>query len=86
MSDDKKHEEFKVDGAEVKEKGKEIIREGNARKIIIKNEAGKTVLELPLTIGVVGAVIASMLAAVGAAAALLTSCTIIVEKKEKEDN
>ena len=86
MSDDKKHEEFKVDGAEVKEKVKEIIREGNARKIIIKNEAGKTVLELPLTIGVVGAVIAPMLAAVGAAAALLTSCTIIVEKKEKEDN
>ena len=85
MADDKKYEEFKVDGAEVKEKVKEIIREGNARKIIIKNEAGKTVLELPLTIGVVGAVIAPMLAAVGAAAALLTSCTIIVEKKDKED-
>lgn len=84
MADDKKHDEFKVDGAEVKEKVKEIIREGNARKIIIKNEAGKTILEIPLTVGVVGAVIAPVLAAVGAAAAVMTSCTIVVEKKTDE--
>lgn len=77
-----KQEEFKVDGKEVKEKIKEIIEEGNARKITIKNETGKTILEIPLTIGVVGVVIAPILAAVGAAAAVLTSCTIIVEKKK----
>lgn len=85
MADEKKTNEFKLDGGEVVDKIKEIIREGNARKIIIKNEAGKTVMELPLTVSVVGAVIAPMVAAVGAAAALMSSCTIIVEKQD-DDN
>lgn len=85
MAEEKKTTEFKLDGGEVVDKIKEIIREGNVRRIIIKNEAGKTVMELPLTVGVVGAVLAPMLAAVGAATALLTSCTIIVEKKDTDD-
>ncbi len=76
-----KKEEFKVSGEEIVEKIKEIIKEGNARKIIIKNENGKSVAEFPLTVGAVGALIAPILAAVGAIAALLTKCTIVVEKK-----
>lgn len=74
-------EEFKLSGDDIVKKVKELIEEGNARKIIIKNEKGKVMLEVPLTIGAVGAVIAPVLAAVGALAALLTKCTIVVEKK-----
>ncbi|GAG70357.1 unnamed protein product [marine sediment metagenome] len=76
-----KKEEFKVSGEEIVEKIKEIIKEGNARKIIIKNENGKSVVEFPLTVGAIGALIAPILAAAGAIAALLTKCTIIVEKR-----
>lgn len=76
-----KKEEFKVSGEEIVEKIKEIIKEGNARKIIIKNENGQSIVEFPLTIGAIGALIAPILAAVGAIAALLTKCTIVVEKK-----
>ncbi len=76
-----KKEEFKVSGEDITEKIKEIIKEGNARRIIIKNEDGESVAEFPLTIGAVGALIAPILAAVGAIAALLTKCTIVVEKK-----
>lgn len=75
------NEEFKVNGEELLKKVKELISAGNARRIIIKNESGDTVLEIPLTLGALGAVLAPMLAAVGAAAAILTKCTIIVEKK-----
>lgn len=74
-------EEFKVSGDGLMAKVRELIKAGNARRITIKNESGETLVELPLTIGVVGAVLAPMLAAVGAIAALVTSCTIIVEKK-----
>ena len=76
-----KKEEFRVSGEELVEKIKEIIKEGNARKIIIKNEDGESVVEFPLTIGAIGALIAPILAAVGAIAALLIKCTIVVEKK-----
>lgn len=76
-------ESFKVDGQEIVAKVKELIREGNARRIIIKNEAGETLIEIPLTIGAVGALLAPVLAAVGAIAALVTNCTIEVEKKTK---
>jgi hypothetical protein len=76
-----KKEEFKVSGEELVEKIKEIIKEGNARKIIIKNENGESVAEFPLTVGAIGALISPILAAVGAIAALLTKCTIVVEKK-----
>ncbi|MFH0853546.1 MAG: DUF4342 domain-containing protein [bacterium] len=74
-------EEFKVSGDQVVEKVKQLINEGNARRIIIKNEKGESIIEIPVTIGVVGAIFAPALAAVGAAAALLTKCTIIVIKK-----
>ena len=75
-------EEFKINGDEVIAKIKELIKEGNARRVIIKNEAGETIIEIPLTIGAIGAVIAPALAAVGAVAALLTKCTLVVEKKD----
>lgn len=74
-------EEFKVSGEDVVRKVKELIREGNIRRLIIKNEAGKSLVEFPLTVGVVGVALLPMLAAVGAIAALLTKCTITVEKR-----
>jgi hypothetical protein len=77
----KKKEEFKLSGNEIIEKIKSIVKEGNARKIIIKNENGETVAEFPLTVGAVGALLAPILAAVGAIAGLLTKCTLVVEKK-----
>ncbi len=74
-------EEFKVSGKDLKDRVKQLIKEGNARKIIIKNQKGNTVVEIPLTFGAVGAILAPTLAAVGAIAALLTNCTIVVVKK-----
>ena len=74
-------EEFRVSGEGLVAKIKEIVAAGNARRIIIKNDAGEDLIVIPLTIGVVGTVIAPVLAAVGALAALLTNCTIVVERK-----
>ena len=74
-------EEFKVSGDELIKKVKELIAAGNARRIIIKNESGETIVEIPLTVGAIGALIAPPLAAVGAIAALVTKCTIVVEKR-----
>jgi hypothetical protein len=76
-----KKEEFKVSGEEVVKKVKQLIKEGNIRRIIVKNEAGKSVVEFPLTVGVVGAALLPAFAALGAVAALLTNCTIVVEKR-----
>lgn len=78
-------ESFKVSGDELLSKLKEIIKEGNARKVIIKNEKEETIMEFPLTIGAIGVVLAPVFAAVGAIAALATDCTIVVEKKEMQD-
>jgi len=75
-------EEFRVNGEEILTKVKELIREGNIRSIIIKNDDGKTLIDIPLTVGVVGTVIAPQLAAIGAIAALLTHGTIVIEKEE----
>ncbi|MEK7165149.1 MAG: DUF4342 domain-containing protein [Patescibacteria group bacterium] len=75
-------EEFKVSGEQIVAKIKELIKEGHARKIIIKNDKGRVMLEIPLALGAVGALIAPVLAAVGATAALMTKCTIVVEKKD----
>ncbi len=75
-------EEFRVDGEELLGKIKQLVHEGNVRRVIIKNKEGKTVMEIPLTIGVVGALLAPTLAAIGAIAALLTEATVIVEKTE----
>ena len=83
MSDEKvRNEEFRVDGEKLISKIKEIIHEGNIRRIIIKDKEGKTVLEIPMTFGVVGALIAPQLAAIGAIAALVTEATIVVEKSD----
>ena len=75
-------EEFHVNGEQLLAKIKELIHEGNIRRIIIKNKDGKTIMEIPLTIGVVGAVLLPMLAAVGAIAALVGEATVVVEKVE----
>ncbi|MFA7309555.1 MAG: DUF4342 domain-containing protein [Candidatus Paceibacterota bacterium] len=75
-------EEFKVSGEDVIATVKKLLKEGNARRIIIKNEAGVTVVEFPMTIGAVGALVAPALAAIGAIAALLTKCTIVVERRD----
>jgi hypothetical protein len=75
-------EEFKVNGEELIARIKKLIHEGNIRRISIKDKDGKTVMEIPLTIGVVGALLAPTLAAVGAIAALVTEATVVVEKVE----
>ena len=77
----KKEETFEVKGEDLLKRVKEIIAEGNARKITIKDRAGKVIVSFPLTIGVVGTVIAPVLAAVGAIAALISECTISVERE-----
>jgi hypothetical protein len=78
------HESFKVAGDEILTKVKEIIKEGNARKIIIKNDKDEIIMEFPLTIGAIGVVLAPIFAAVGTIAALASNCTIVVEKRDPE--
>jgi CBS domain-containing protein len=75
-------EEFSVSADNLVSKVKELIREGNITRIIVKDEEGKTLLEIPATVGVVGVILAPWLAALGAIAALATRCTISVEKRE----
>ncbi len=74
-------EQFKVTSEEILKKVKHLIKEGNVRRIIIKNERGRVMVEIPVTFALVGAVFAPMLAAVGALAALLNKATIEVERK-----
>lgn len=78
----KKTEEFSVNGDDLLKKVKEIIAEGNVRRITVRDKSGKNLVELPLTVGVVGAVLAPILAAIGAIAALVTECTIVVERAD----
>jgi len=75
-------ETFKIQGENLLKKVKELIAEGNIRKITITDKTGKELMSFPLTFGVVGAVLAPVLAAVGALAALIGDCTITVEKEE----
>jgi Domain of unknown function (DUF4342) len=77
-------ETFTVKGEQLLKKIKELIEEGNVRKITIHDKAGKEMMSFPLTFGVVGAVFAPILAAVGAVAALVTECTISVEREEEK--
>lgn len=85
MSDEKIYtEEFQVNGEELIAKIKALVHEGNIRRVIIRNEKGKTLIDIPMTIGVVGALLAPQLAAIGAIAALLTSGSIVVEKVREE--
>ena len=74
-------ESFEVRGEDLIGKIKELVREGNIRRIIIENEKGETFVEIPLTIGVVGAVLIPVWAAIGAIAAVATHCTIRVERR-----
>ena len=84
MNENRTHtEEFHVNGEQLLAKIKELIHAGNIRRIIIKDKDGKTVMEIPLTIGVVGVVLAPTLAAVGAIAALVGEATVVVEKIEE---
>jgi hypothetical protein len=82
-------EEFKVKSEEIIDKVKELIHEGNVRRLIIKDEDGKVYLEIPVTIGVIGAIFAPILAAVGAVAAMVANLRIEViraEDPEKGEN
>ena len=76
-------EEFSINGEQLLKKVKQLIAEGNIRKTTIKDKGGKELMTFPLTIGVVGAVFAPVLAAIGALAALVGECTITVEREEK---
>jgi hypothetical protein len=75
-------ESFSINGEALLKKVKELIAEGNVRKIIIIDKAGKEIMTFPLTVGVVGAVLLPVLAAVGAIAALIGECTITVERED----
>lgn len=77
-------EELKVTGDQLVDTVKQLVREGNVRRIIIKNEEGHTYLEIPLTVGVVGAVLLPLWAALGALAAIASGLTIVVEKAGDE--
>ena len=82
MSEEKfRTEEFRVDGEELLRKIKNLINEGNIRRVIIKDKEGKVIFEITLTLGVFGALIAPQLAAIGAIAALLGEATVVVEKR-----
>ena len=82
MTENFRTEEFKVEGEKLLARIKELIHEGNIRRVIIKDKEGKVMIEFPMTFGVAGVLIAPQLAAIGAIAALLTEATIVVEKKE----
>jgi len=75
-------EEFRITGEELIAKIKELVNEGNIRRIVIKNEEGSTLIEVPVTLGVLGALLLPVWAAIGALAAVATNCTIVVERRD----
>ncbi|PVX25267.1 MAG: hypothetical protein CW716_08315 [Candidatus Bathyarchaeum sp.] len=75
-------EEYSVSSDNLIERVKELLHEGNVTRIIVKNEKGEVLLEIPATIGVIGAVLVPWVAALGTIAALATKCRIVVEKRE----
>jgi hypothetical protein len=75
-------EEFQVSADNLIGRVKELVREGNIRRVVVRNEMGETLLEIPVTVGIIGALFAPYLAALGAIAALATRCTIAVERKK----
>jgi prepilin-type N-terminal cleavage/methylation domain-containing protein len=75
-------EEFQVMGSNLVDKVKELIHEGNVQRIIIKNEQGFTLVEIPVTLAAIGLIAAPILAAVGAIAGIVTKCTLVVERRE----
>jgi len=82
MSENTQTEEFKIDGEKLIAKIKELLHEGNIRKLIIKDKEGKVLMEIPMTFGVMGVLLAPQLAAIGAIAALVSEATLVVEKSE----
>ncbi|HBD02064.1 TPA: hypothetical protein DD448_02290 [Candidatus Collierbacteria bacterium] len=78
----KQQEEFKVEGKKVVSKVKALIKEGNVRKITVKDNKGRIILSLPVTAGVIGAFLVPPLVVIGAVAALITECTITVERRK----
>ncbi len=82
----RKRETHRVSGDDLLGKVKELIREGSVRRIAIKNEEGKTILEIPMVFGLAGAALWPVFAAVGAVAALVTNCSIEVERKKSSDD
>jgi Domain of unknown function (DUF4342) len=84
MTDKTWWESVKLEGEAIVDKLKELIHEGNIRRIRIVHQ-GRTVAEFPVTVGVVGAVLAPVAAAVGAVVALLKDCSIEVEREQKDD-
>lgn len=79
-------EEFRVKGDQVVSKLKELLHEGNVRHIVIKNDEGKVLIEFPVTVGLAGALLLPVWAAVGAVAAMVTNCSIEVERTDGEDD
>ncbi len=79
-----KKESFSLNGEHLLQKIKDLIAEGNVTKITISDKSGKELMSFPLTIGVVGALLLPILAAVGALAALIAECTIQVEREVDE--
>lgn len=77
-------EEFAVSSGDLVNKVKSLLHEGNVRRIIVKDEKGRVLLEIPVTVGIVGVLLAPWLAALGAIAALATRCTIVVERVESK--
>jgi hypothetical protein len=75
-------EEFRINGDELIAKVKELIHEGNIRRVIIRNDEGTTLVEIPLSVGLVGVALLPIWAAVGAIAAVATDCTIVVERRD----
>ena len=85
MSDpNSRSEEFQFSGDTLLARIKELLHAGNIRRVIIKNEEGRTLVDIPLTLGVVGTLLAPQLAAIGAIAALVLRGSIVVEKAEKD--
>ncbi len=82
MSSDPRWEEFRVEGEQLLGKVRELVHQGNIRRLIVANDAGKTLVEIPLTVGVAGALLLPMAAAIGGIAAVVTDCTIRVERNE----
>jgi CBS domain-containing protein len=76
-------EELKVSADDLVKTVKQLLHEGNVRRIIVKDDKGKALLDIPVTIGVVGTIIAPWLAALGVIGALATNCTIVVERATK---
>jgi hypothetical protein len=75
-------EEFRVSGSNLVDRVRELLQEGNVTRVIVKDEKGKVLLEIPATVGVIGTVLAPWLVALGVIAALVANCRIVVERRE----